>query len=556
MASNQNAVSAAPAALELSDERKLLNLYKNEIPERVRGNVPLRVDTSYIPGAGRGLFVMEDVVAGDVLFTIDNPLLLVVDSGIGAAFICDNCFATVVPIPQQSLQTVAGDPIVFSSCDHCKSLFYCSKKYQTEAWAHHHELECKTIKEISASVAVEKEIGCLHTGKQFRALLRLIILRTHGKISDSEWAEIKALQTGKHWKAKNSEWSTPTQKVVKCILDHVEGINMDSKDVTELYWAIYDNNHDISQPLIKIGSGVFDTAIPSGVCGGLCLEPFAAMINHRCKRNAAWDCEGRQLIFKATRRIAANDEILINYARERGDDNVRKQQLLTSWNITCGCIICQNGVTSPVGALRTLVLALAHSKPSDTLFSMRAVENAIAAMRAAGLGYDAYPMWELHRHLFRGYYQNGRFEDALKIGFTLYAVIAPAQPFIVYQEYATDMLGNILQLIDPVNLTTTIGSVNTTWGMFHHFFPILLDKYVMETKKLYGANSKISQYAEEFLGTKLELYRVVRESQGEHGCYARMDQNQEQRQCFVDAMNKVLNWAQLPPSTMGSLFRF
>jgi hypothetical protein len=50
------------------------------IPSRVKQYVPLKVATSSISGAGRGLFVLKDVAAGDLLFSIPFPALNIVSS--------------------------------------------------------------------------------------------------------------------------------------------------------------------------------------------------------------------------------------------------------------------------------------------------------------------------------------------------------------------------------------------------------------------------------------------------------------------------------------------
>jgi len=71
-------VSVTLDGLKLTNACDLPNLYDDKIPERVRCHVQLRVGQSSISGAGRGLFVETEVVAGDRLFTIDNPIFLVV----------------------------------------------------------------------------------------------------------------------------------------------------------------------------------------------------------------------------------------------------------------------------------------------------------------------------------------------------------------------------------------------------------------------------------------------------------------------------------------------
>jgi len=48
------------------------------IPSRVQCNIPIQVAISKLPGAGRGLVVLKDVEAGQMVFKIENPLFTVV----------------------------------------------------------------------------------------------------------------------------------------------------------------------------------------------------------------------------------------------------------------------------------------------------------------------------------------------------------------------------------------------------------------------------------------------------------------------------------------------
>lgn len=49
-----------------------------QIPTRIEAQLPLAVKRSSIAGAGRGLFVLEEVHAGTLIFKIPNPFLNVV----------------------------------------------------------------------------------------------------------------------------------------------------------------------------------------------------------------------------------------------------------------------------------------------------------------------------------------------------------------------------------------------------------------------------------------------------------------------------------------------
>jgi hypothetical protein len=50
------------------------------IPSRIRQYIPLKIATSTIDGAGRGMFALKDASAGDLLFTIPRPLLNIAGS--------------------------------------------------------------------------------------------------------------------------------------------------------------------------------------------------------------------------------------------------------------------------------------------------------------------------------------------------------------------------------------------------------------------------------------------------------------------------------------------
>jgi len=73
MVAAENFEECQPA--DVSD--KVSFIYK-EIPSRVKCKIPLRVEESKIPGAGRGVFIFKDVKAGELIFSIDKPLLSIV----------------------------------------------------------------------------------------------------------------------------------------------------------------------------------------------------------------------------------------------------------------------------------------------------------------------------------------------------------------------------------------------------------------------------------------------------------------------------------------------
>lgn len=62
----------------LTTESSKANLNGPEIPERVHCSVPMHMATSTFEGAGRGIFVTQDVEAGELVFSIARPHLSIV----------------------------------------------------------------------------------------------------------------------------------------------------------------------------------------------------------------------------------------------------------------------------------------------------------------------------------------------------------------------------------------------------------------------------------------------------------------------------------------------
>lgn len=94
------------------------------IPKRVVHDGNIKVAMSSISGAGRGIFVTQDIPIGTVLFKIPNILLLAVETGEEALKnTCDYCFATV---HRSGCATVSED-IKHQVCTHCEILYYCNK---------------------------------------------------------------------------------------------------------------------------------------------------------------------------------------------------------------------------------------------------------------------------------------------------------------------------------------------------------------------------------------------------------------------------------------------
>jgi hypothetical protein len=99
---------------------------------------------------------------------------------------------------------------------------------------------------------------------------------------------------------------------------------------------------------------------------GICLEPFASMINHSCNPNSWWTFNGRELQMRAVRDIPTGEELTISYITISGSYHIRQESLLTGWGFECVCTLCEMGQLGPTeGHLRAKLLAM-HSQEQAT----------------------------------------------------------------------------------------------------------------------------------------------------------------------------------------------
>ncbi|KAH8593899.1 hypothetical protein B0O99DRAFT_472990, partial [Bisporella sp. PMI_857] len=98
-----------------------------QLPSRVHPTVMLEVGVSGIPRAGRGIFIQSDVKAGDLIFSIKNPLLCVVnDTDMARARVCDYCFAGFGKSGEMKMATSLMEDLHLKRCSRCNVLDYCS----------------------------------------------------------------------------------------------------------------------------------------------------------------------------------------------------------------------------------------------------------------------------------------------------------------------------------------------------------------------------------------------------------------------------------------------
>lgn len=101
--------------------------------DSVQSNYKLRIAPSQIPGAGWGVFALEDIPDGVEIFCTKQPLATTSSTPEDLPTTCDNCLIKVTSLVHRSgrFKWEESDndrrQVRFSKCSRCKFVYYCSK---------------------------------------------------------------------------------------------------------------------------------------------------------------------------------------------------------------------------------------------------------------------------------------------------------------------------------------------------------------------------------------------------------------------------------------------
>jgi len=145
--------------------------------------------------------------------------------------------------------------------------------------------------------------------------------------------------------------------------------------------------------------------------------------------NAWWFFEGRQLRVRASKDIAAWEEIAFTYGQVLiSDFAARKHVHDLSYNFNCNCELCKKEPLGPTAALRARILKILQ--PSKEGFSFidhfRDAQRAIWDMTRAGFGLGDWPMRDLHEVVLSNQLLLGKNAEALKTILTILYIITDA----------------------------------------------------------------------------------------------------------------------------------
>lgn len=271
---------------------------------------------------GRGLFATKPCQTGDVLLSLDRPLIAVLDKP-RIEDTCSWCFSwTELPV-------LSGAGINQATkvnwCTGCKKVKYCSKQCQSRAWRAVHKRECKDLSKESELIpstvhAVIQMMQGLSAGeKRYQPILEMEAHR-------DEFEEVKG--------ARLQSMQLMVKAATAFMSDR--GVKVQAESAMMAMCVLMCNSSRLVTP-------TFDPL-------GLVLDPQAAMINHSCTPNAVIVFDGPRMSVRALDAIYTGKEVLISYIDSTAPYGVRQAELQDQYFFTCGCDKCKLGLKAPQDA--------------------------------------------------------------------------------------------------------------------------------------------------------------------------------------------------------------
>ncbi|KAI1172176.1 hypothetical protein F4777DRAFT_524997 [Nemania sp. FL0916] len=445
-------------------------------------NEGVEVKKSLIPGAGNGLFARKAFSPGDVVASVDRPLVaeLEVEHMLDT---CAWCFQRGATDPtERKVAASMGLPHGFTevkACTGCQRVAYCSRPCQSKAWKREHKYECKAIG--------KKEEPDLPPG--VRGAIKIL-----GRLkadSKSEMVHVRNIQ---------SIWPVGDPNGLNHIAAHDKKKFDDFQILGEAAW-IYSGKpsiegldlHAISRgllPNIMSNSYALSSQL-DGINLGIGFDPLICSANHSCDPNAALVFNQPQHEIRALRAIKQGEEVFLKYVETTTPYNIRQAQMKEEYLFNCRCARCSSSTRLEGDQFlgRPEDLASEYCQLADKLASKHESKlsvfvesggDVVAQRRVAALQAEAYAvlddeqatvdgikeairmcigskMWRwtrqpvprLCRRLFTMYLGYGYVYQAFRLGMKLHFEILPA---LYPQEFYLDRLTNAWDVSTVINV--------------------------------------------------------------------------------------------------------
>ncbi|KAK5629529.1 hypothetical protein RRF57_005244 [Xylaria bambusicola] len=331
----QNALVAQPN--EHRDQDHSYRLIPSKIPANAKMPTDngVEVKQSQMPGAGKGLFARVTFSPGEIVASVDRPLVteLEIDRMLDTCAWCCQRGATD-PIERKTAASM-GLPHGFTevkSCTGCHRVAYCSRTCQSKAWKREHKYECKVI-------SVE-DLPPLPPG--VRGAIKIL-----GRLKadpDNEFIHVRKIMS--LWPAGDPNGMSEIYRLNKKRFDDFQSWDKPPGSTLESHMPM-DWTSDLSLEkwclMCTMNNAIILSSVFDGVPLGIAFDPLISSANHSCDPNAVLVFNQPRHEIRALRKIKAGEEILISYIEPTNPFNVRQMQLEENYLFTCQCTKCLKG---------------------------------------------------------------------------------------------------------------------------------------------------------------------------------------------------------------------
>ncbi|KAK5078049.1 hypothetical protein LTS08_003110 [Lithohypha guttulata] len=269
---------------------------------------------------GQALFATKFIKKGEPVMFLDPPVMMAIDS----ESLHRTCYSCLV--------TKSG----MGRCGQCKMAYFCDKSCRNQAWKNYHKYECpilRDFKEVLTGSSIKDP------PRNFRAVLRLILLHKAGKVSTSALQEVADL-----WHRANGRTDEHDNMLAQVI-----------KGATET-----DASQSCILSLLRVmESNCYNIGTFSGDLIGAEVYLKISRANHSCAPNATfshwglvmWDRQSKYLtlfdkqmpaaMIVARQDIAKGEEITLAYVDIELELEARKHRLRYVYGFDCACPRCE-----------------------------------------------------------------------------------------------------------------------------------------------------------------------------------------------------------------------
>ncbi|KAF3012590.1 hypothetical protein E8E14_005742 [Neopestalotiopsis sp. 37M] len=300
------------------------------------GNGNVEVKPSGNSEHGRGLFASKDFKPGDVVLSIDRPLVAELDMD-RMSDSCAWCFQRGATDPmERQVSAAMGLPAGFievKSCTGCRRVSYCSKKCQSKAWKAEHKYECKVLAP-SERPALPDAV---------RAVIKLLgRLKAEGD-KDGRTKELLSFfpfaggQGLEEFARRDKKLFDDLSMMGFAAWKYVGEPNLpgvDSQNIAKAFvFNILCNKFGLSSPLD-------DTTL------GIGFDPLICTSNHSCDPNVNLVFNQPSTVLRALKPIKKGEEIFMKYIDVTNPYSVRQAEIRNTYHFTCKCSKCKKGPTN------------------------------------------------------------------------------------------------------------------------------------------------------------------------------------------------------------------